>query len=91
MQSISQSNLLSVWHISRDRTSGSHRKEAGSSVNLDRAMLQVVRTASNEEVGGKKKKKSATANVSQNHLKYSKAFRIGDPVLQSFAIPLKVS
>lgn len=90
MQSISQSNLLSVWHISRDRTSGSHRKEAGSPVNLDRAMLQVVGTVSNEGAG-ERKKKFAAANVSQNHLKYSKASRIRDPVLQSLAILLKVS
>lgn len=54
MQSISQSNLLSVWHISRDRTSRSHRKEAGSPVNLDRAMLQVVGTVSNEGAGERK-------------------------------------
>lgn len=52
VQTISPSNLLSVWHISGDRTSGSHRKEAGVSVNLDRAMLQAVWTASNEAAKG---------------------------------------
>lgn len=84
MQTVSQSNLLSVWHISGDRTSGSHRKEGGASVNLDRAMLQAASTASQEVAkadGG-----SATVNVSQKHLKDCKASRIRDSVLPTLAI-----
>lgn len=51
MQTVSPSNLLSVWHISGDRTSGSHRKDAGVSGNLDRALLQAVQMASNRGGG----------------------------------------